>query len=153
MDGDDDRTAEFEAFCCEQWAMAVRLARLLTGAAVDADRVEALVAEAFAETYERWDGDDPEALLRRRVIAGCATTDRRGRAAPDDGDEPYAPLVRPDLLDALVGLPVRQRTAIVLRLHHGLSDQAIARAIGTADGSVDPLVTDGLTRLREATGP
>jgi RNA polymerase sigma factor (sigma-70 family) len=72
---------------------------------------------------------DPEAL------------DRQPSTATED---------RELLLDALRGLPPRQRTMIVLRYFEDLSVEETARLLRCSPGTVKSATSRGLARLRDA---
>src|ERR687889_155943 len=66
-----------------------------------------------------------------------------GRAAPpEDGDE--------QLRAALRELPVRMRTAVVLRYFEDLSEQQTASLMGCSPSAVNTQTARGLARLRTA---
>ena len=52
------------------------------------------------------------------------------------------------LWPALLRLPVRQRTVLVLRYYEDLSEQEVARLVGWPLGTVKSLNRRGLERLR-----
>jgi RNA polymerase sigma factor (sigma-70 family) len=62
-------------------------------------------------------------------------------------EEPPEP--RDDLRLALLGLPVRQRAAIVLRFYEDLSEYRTAEAMGTSPAAVKALVSRGMKSLRK----
>lgn len=134
-----------------QYRSMVQIARLTTGSNVIA---EDLVQDAFADLYRRFDDvRSPEAYLRRAVISRCTswvrrrTTERRylDRARP----EPPATIGGGDLdvLDAVSALPVRQRTAIVLRYFADWSEADIAAALRCRPGTVKSLLSRSRTQL------
>jgi RNA polymerase sigma factor (sigma-70 family) len=50
---------------------------------------------------------------------------------------------------ALLGLPYRQRAAIVLRYFEDLSEQRVAELLGCQPGTVKSLLSRGIASLRE----
>lgn len=54
------------------------------------------------------------------------------------------------LLQALAGLPPRQRAAVVLRHVEGLPEREVAQVLGCSVGTVKSQTHAGLARLREA---
>jgi DNA-directed RNA polymerase specialized sigma24 family protein len=50
-------------------------------------------------------------------------------------------------------LPVRQRTALVLRFYLDLPEAEVARVLGVPTGTVKSWVHRGLARLRQRLGP
>ena len=137
----------------------IRLAFLLTG---DRALAEDLVQEAFARLVGRLRHlREPNAfwVYLRRTIVNLATSHfRHGRverayldrlaAAPpavtNDNDDLDETMHR-----VLLGLPQRQRAAIVLRFYEDLSDVQTAAVLGCSSGTVRSLVSRGMKTLRE----
>ncbi len=137
----------------------IRLAYLLTG-----DRVmaEDLVQEAFARFVGRLhflrDPDAFEAYLRRtivnltknffrhRALERTYLTREAGRRQPEDPD-PDVPTYE-TMRTALLGLPARQRAAIVLRYYEDLPESAIADILRCRPATVRSLVSRALQTLR-----
>ena len=138
----------------------IRLAFLLTG---DRALAEDLVQDAFVRLVGRLRHlREPDAFWSylRRTIVNLATSHFRHRkveraylerqaAAPDihanDNDELDEAMHR-----GLLGLPQRQRAAIVLRFYEDLSDVQAAAVLGCSPGTVRSLVSRGMQTLREA---
>lgn len=138
---------------------AVRLAYLLTG---DQALAEDLVQDAFVRVtgrllHLRDPGAFPGYLrkclvnlarshgrrkqVERRYLEGIA--DPRTHAVHDrDGAEREAMRV------ALLQIPIRNRTAIVLRYYEDLSEEQIAAVMGCRRGTVKSLISRGMERLR-----
>ncbi len=140
---------------------AVRLAYLLTG---DRDLAEDLAQEAFARIAGRVvhlrHPDAFWAYLRRTVV-NLSRNHFRHRAVEREylereagGDEPVS--AGPDvaahdvLRRALLALPERQRSALVLRFFEDLSEEDAATAMGIPRGTLSSLVARGLAALRAA---
>jgi RNA polymerase sigma-70 factor (sigma-E family) len=137
----------------------IRLAYLMTG---DRAIAEDLVQEAFARFVGRLhflrDADAFDAYLRRTIVNLAKNTFRRraveraflrreaGLRPPEDHgpDVPTYETMRA----ALLGLPARQRAAIVLRYYEDLSESAIADILRCAPATVRSLVRRGLQTLR-----
>ena len=137
----------------------IRLAYLLTG---DVARAEDLVQEAFARLVGRLRHlREPNAFWTYllRTIVNLATSHFRHRrveraylerlaAAPsavaNDNEELDEIMHR-----GLLGLPQRQRAAIVLRFYEDLSDVQTAAVLGCSPGTVRSLVSRGMKTLRE----
>jgi RNA polymerase sigma-70 factor (sigma-E family) len=137
----------------------IRLAFLLTG---DQALAEDLVQDAFVRLVGRLRHlREPAAFwtyLRRTIVNLATSHFRHGRveraylervaAAPssvanvnDDLDETMHRI--------LLGLPQRQRAAIVLRFYEDLSDAQTAAVLGCSPGTVRSLTSRGMQTLRE----
>ncbi|RFS81331.1 RNA polymerase sigma factor [Actinomadura spongiicola] len=142
----------------------VRLALLLTG---DRAGAEDVVQDVYARLHRRaargpgrLPAAPPELLAyaRASVLNACRTLLRRRALArglvqapqPVWSAESDAMLAddRRRVLQALVGLPVRQREAIVLRYYLDLSEAEIAAAMGVRAGTVKSTISRGLDALR-----
>lgn len=144
---DDD----FDSFYVAAAPELIRTATLIVGSRAVA---EELVQDAFVRVHARWSTvTHPTAYARRAVINACRShlrrrvLERRHRAALVEG---VVELEARELLDALAGLPARQRAAVVLRFYGGLSERDTADALGCAPGTVGSLVHRALATLREA---
>ena len=140
-------------------ADGVRLAYLLSGSRALA---EDLVQEAFVRMYGRFrDLRDPGAFqwyLRRTIVNLVRTHFRRVRVERaylqaraqerQEPAEPPDPGMRQELWQALLALPERQRTAIVLRFYEDMSEGRIAEVMGCPAGTVKSLISRGKERLR-----
>jgi len=140
-------------------ADGVRLAYLLTGSRALA---EDLVQEAFVRLYGRFrDLRDPGAFewyLRRTIVNLVRSHFRRVRVERaylqaraqerQEPAEPPDPGMRQELWQALLALPERQRTAIVLRFYEDMSEARIAEVMGSPAGTVKSLISRGKERLR-----
>jgi RNA polymerase sigma-70 factor (sigma-E family) len=138
---------------------ATRLAYLLTG---DRALAEDLVQEAFVRMFGRFrDLRNPDAFgayLRKTVVNLSRSHFRRikveraylareaGAPAPAGGPDVGA---REEMWQALLRLPERQRTAIVLRYYEDLSEVQTADAMRCPTGTVKSLVFRGIERLRQ----
>ena len=138
----------------------IRLAFLLTG---DRALAEDLVQDAFVRLVGRLRHlREPNAFwtyLRRTIVNLATSHFRHGRVERAYLDRlaavPAAVVNDNDELDekmhrVLLGLPQRQRAAIVLRFYEDLSDVQTAAVLGCSPGTVRSLVSRGMTTLREA---
>lgn len=127
----------------------VRRAFLLLG---EAGHAHDVVADAFVAVYQRWDTiDEPGPYLNRCVLNGCRDKHRRSaREQPVDNLQPEPGDVDPtdEIAELLLGLPFRQRAAVVLRFYGGFSDSAIAQYLDCRPGTVGSLIHRALRRLR-----
>ena len=137
----------------------IRLAFLLTG---DRALAEDLVQEAFARLVGRLQHlRDPGAFgaYLRRTIVNLATSHFRHRrveraylerlagapTAPTNPNEERDEAMH----EALLGLPERQRAAMVLRFYEDLSDVQTAEILRCSPGTVRSLVSRGMKTLRD----
>jgi len=142
---------------------AARLAYLLTG---DRALAEDLVQDAFVRMFGRFrDLRNPDAFgayLRRTVVNLANSHFRRLKveraylaregAAQPAAAVPEAGGTQDDMWRALLRLPERQRTAIVLRYYEDLSDEQIADVLRCRPGTVKSLLSRGVASLRATVG-
>jgi RNA polymerase sigma-70 factor (sigma-E family) len=131
-----------------RWVPMVRLARLLTAADPAA---EELVQDAFLRVRTRWDSvENPTSYLRVAVVNACRNHQRRRTVehhqvpttdAVDDGHF--------ELRGALQRLPVRQRSAVVLRYYEDLPEAEIAVLLGCSVPAVKSLLHRAVQDLRK----
>ncbi|WP_319711912.1 SigE family RNA polymerase sigma factor [Streptomyces sp. ME03-5684b] len=146
-----------------QHAQLVRLAVLL-GADQDAEDV---VAEAFCVLHSRWYGlrapQAAAAYLRSVVCNLVRMRIRRLQVSRRHADVPPDPVAsaestamlhedRRQVVDALEGLPTRQREALVLRYWLDLREREIADAMGISTGAVKSHISRGMHALSRAMG-
>lgn len=130
----------------------VRLGHVLTGSN---EVGEEIAQDAFSRAFLVFDTlDNPGAYVRRSVVNGCRSWQRRRaverRFAAGAGAPSVAVDRAPsDLLDALARLPFRQRAALVLRYYEDRTMDEIGAALGCRPGTAKSLVSRGLARLRE----
>ena len=141
----------FGLFVAARSRHLLRLAYLLTG---DPQQAVAQLQDALAGLYQRWDrlgGDDPESFVRRRLAARGPRRHRGAHPAPS-GTADEAAAVRDAVLQALAGLPRRQRAAVVLRHVEDLTDAEIAALLGCSTGVAASAVSRATGRLRDDPG-
>ena len=137
-----------------------RAAYLMVG---DAQLAQDLVQEALTKTYVAWprlrDPSKVEAYVRKAITTTAITWfrkkswgERTVEHLPEGALTGHADGVdqRAWLWQALQGLPVRQRAAIVLRAYEDLTEAQTAEAMGCAVGTVKSQVSAGLLKLRVA---
>ena len=149
-----DLEADFTAYVAERWSPLVRFATLLTQSDADA---EDLVQGALVKAASRWErvADSPEGYVRTIITRDHVSRWRRHRGRVVlHAEVPEAPARESDaagLLDlraALASLPPRQRAAVVLRHHLGLSERETAETMRCSVGAVKSQTHAGLSRLR-----
>ncbi|MGZ7087633.1 MAG: RNA polymerase sigma factor, partial [Ilumatobacteraceae bacterium] len=127
----------------------LRVAFVLTGSAQAAEDV---VHDVFAKVGPKIDTlAEPAAYLRVAVVNRCRSLHRRDVAAPrpDQPADAVMDLGLVELRDALIALPIRQRSAIVLRYLCDLPEEEIAANLNCRPSTVRSLVRRGLAELRE----
>lgn len=155
----DERLGELYA---RHAAAALRLAFLLTG---DRSVAEDLVQEAFIRLIGRLRHlrrpDAFDSYLRRTIVNLSRNRMRRlvleREEASRDAKERFEPrepdvALEQDLRRALLGLPERQRAAIVLRFYEDLTESEIADVLGCRPSTVRSLVFRGMQVLRTTMG-
>ncbi|MER7534816.1 SigE family RNA polymerase sigma factor [Streptomyces sp. NPDC097704] len=158
---DDSNSAddEFHAFMTVRWPSLMRTAYLLTGSHHDA---EDLAQNALARAYSKWDrvrhSDDMAAYVRKIMINVHADGFRRRTVRewftsrlPETAAADRTAQVehRGALVDALARLPLRQRSAVVLRYFEDMAPAQIAAALGTRESTVRSQIARGLAVLRD----
>ena len=127
----------------------LRVAFVLTGSAPAAEDV---VHDVFAKIGPRIDTlAEPASYLRVAVVNRCRSLHRREVAAPraDQADNTMMDVGLVELRDSLLALPIRQRSAIVLRYLCDLPEEEIAAILKCRRSTVRTLVRRGLAELRE----
>jgi RNA polymerase sigma factor (sigma-70 family) len=146
---DSQAWAGSEAVYASTYRSLLRVAFVLTGSAPAAEDV---VHDVFAKVGPRIDSlAEPLPYLRVAVVNRCRSLHRRSVAAPQP-EGPTDALMEVELIelrDALIALPIRQRSAIVLRYLCDLSEEEIAANLKCRRSTVRTLVRRGLAELRE----
>jgi len=150
---------DFEAFAAARWSHLVRIAYLLTG---DHHEAEDLVQLTLAKAFPGWAAisrlDEPDAYIHRALINNNRSRYRRRRVRqlltsrlpePMQQDGGQTVEQRSLLLQALAGLPPRQRAVVVLRYWEDLSERQVAEVLGCSPGNVKSQANRGLRKLRE----
>lgn len=146
-------------FVARQHVVLLRAAYLLTG---DATTAQDLVQETLVRVIVAWHrvqrADEPDAYARRILLttflAGQRRHGHREQAygeppEAETGPSPFAAVEDHDVLRrALMVLPVRQRTAVVLRHYEDLSEVQTAELLGCSVGTVKSLTSRGFAALR-----
>jgi RNA polymerase sigma-70 factor (sigma-E family) len=154
-----DLDAEFVAFVRRRGDHHLRTAVLLTG---DWHAAEDLVQAALVKLYRVWrrldTTEDPDAYLRRILVnthrswwrarwrRELPVTSLPELPGPADGADRHA--VAAVVRQALLALPSRQRTALVLRYFEDLPETEVAEIMGCGVGSVKTHVHRGVRAMR-----
>lgn len=150
-----DRAA-FEAFYRERLPRVVRACALVT---LDPGAAEEIAAEAFLRVWSRWgemqNEDHAGGYVFKTAIRLCAKRRYRAgrervRPVPDRQgmDEAGRSLTRHEVFEALAGLPLRQRQAVVLRDWAGFPTNEVAGMIGMRESTVRVHLARGRKELR-----
>ncbi|MGN6790810.1 MAG: SigE family RNA polymerase sigma factor [Streptosporangiaceae bacterium] len=153
------RREDFTEFVVDALPRLLRFGHLLTGSPANA---EDLVQTALARSWHAWllrRIDDPHAFVRKVMVNSYASS-RSGFARwesayanppeePLGGDQSSQVDDRDVLRRALLALPPRQRTVIVLRYYEDLSEFEIATLMGTSAGTVKSQASRALKRLKD----
>jgi RNA polymerase sigma-70 factor (sigma-E family) len=162
--GSDERRALVVSLFEQEGRSLLRLARIFTD---DKNAAEDLVQEAFIRLYRSAnqieDPDRSAAYLRSIVLNLARDHNRRGllslrhRESNEAGSEPSRPedeVVRTEqqaeVIDALLGLSMRQRECLVLRFYFELTEREIAATLGISANSVKTHTRRGMVLMREA---
>jgi RNA polymerase sigma-70 factor (sigma-E family) len=157
----DGRYDDLAAFLNERGDALLRTAVLL---APGRESGEDLLQEALERLLRKWHKvrGDPEGYLRRimynRAMDGWRSRFRRpevlGLPADDSAiavtDHSSGLDLRLALIQALAGLPPRQRAAVVARYWEQLSEAETAAALGCSVSAVKSAAARGLRSLRES---
>ncbi len=137
-----------------------RAAYLMVG---DVGLAQDLVQEALTKTYVAWprlrDPHNAEAYTRKAITTTAISwfrrkgwnNERATERLPEGSTGDHAARVDQQqvLWTALQELPVRQRTAIVLRYYEDLTEAQTAAAMDCAVGTVKSQVSAGIAKLRD----
>lgn len=152
---------EFLEFMAVRQGRLFRVALLLAG---DHQRAEDLLQTTLVKLAQNWPrvrrAQHPDAYVRRVMYHEQISWWRRRAAQPVETDEPPPDRAAPgDLADraalrlsvaaALRELPVRQRTALVLRFFEDLPERDVAAIMHCGVGTVRTHIARALSRLRE----
>lgn len=149
----------FEEYALARGAALIRFARLITA---DEHRAEDLVQEVLAKTYAAWRRigalDQPDLYVRKMLVNANTSWWRRsvnrevavaepaGRGAVADVSAQSAE--RDAVWRAVLQLPPRQRTVIVLRYYEDYDDATIAELMHCSPGTVRTQAKRALGKLQ-----
>lgn len=132
----------FDELYLTQYAPMVRLAHALVDTRAQA---EALVEDAFAAVYERYERiADPVAYLRVCVLNNGRRSLRRRRLRRAQAAAEYNLVI-----DAIRRLPHQQRAMVLLRYGLRLPDKEIASTLGVTLSTVKSTSSRALETLRK----
>ena len=154
----------FREFVESRSPALLRTAWMLTG---DQAAAEDLLQTALARTWPHWTRvaeGHPDAYVRKVMVrVNVSWRARRwNRELPTLDGQPHERGHQPslddagraddrlELVEALMGLPVRQRQVVVLRYFDDLSVDEVSEVMGCSAGTVKSQSAKGLTKLRHA---
>ena len=161
---DDTITPRLEDLYVRHAPAALRLAYFLSG---DREEARDLVQDAFVRVAGRFrylrQPDEFDAYLRRTIVNLHASRLRRLKversslareaALPRVGRGRGGPRAsRDEMWHAILGLPPRQRAAIVLRYYEDLSERQAAEVLRCSVGALNQLVVRATATLRDRIG-
>jgi RNA polymerase sigma-70 factor, ECF subfamily len=144
----------FEAFYGANLPRIVRACSLVL---LDRGEAEDVSAEAFARLWSHWGqihGEDHAGGYVFKTAMRLCSKRRRGAAREVVGTVPERsrvtdPDARATVIDALRGLPLRQRQSVVLRDWAGFETREVARMLGTKESTVRVHLARGRAALRD----
>ena len=159
--------SEFSELVATRSAALLRTAYLVVG---DHQLAQDLLQEALVKAYVAWprlrDSTKAEAYVRRTIVTTAISWRRRrsfherpvdvlpdAGAVAGAGDETDLLATHDDVWQQVLGLPPRQRAALVLRYYEDLSEADTAEALGCSVGTVKSQVSEALGKLRARVGP
>lgn len=132
----------------------VRFANSLVGPSDAADVVsDAMVALIRSDTLAS--AENPRGLMYRAVLNTAKSMQRssfrRRRRERRFAEEMVveAPELRPDVVDAVVGLSIQQRACVFLTYWEDLSPRQVSDRLGVSEGTVKKYLARARARLRE----
>ncbi len=160
---DDSITSGLQDLYVRHAPAALRLAYFLSG---DREVARDLVQDAFVRVAGRFrhlrQPDEFDAYLRRTIVNLHASRLRRLKversslareaalSIPTAVETDHA--VRDEMWHAILGLPPRQRAAIVLRFYEDLSERQAAEVLRCSVGALNQLVVRATANLRDRIG-
>lgn len=148
-----------EALLAERGTALLGTAVLLAGSRAAGEDLLQAALERLVRNWSRV-GSNKEAYLRRTLyhlaVDGWRVRRRRPEVLaevepPGQPDGTDAVHLRHALLQALAGLPPRQRAVLVLRYWQQLTEAEAAEVLGCSVGTIKSTTSRGLARLRELT--
>ncbi len=128
----------------------VRLAYLITGSLHVAEEI---THDSFIATQKRWDSiNNPRAYVRQTVVNRSRSYLRRlktERSAPIEPPQPTLPGDIDETWTLIQQLPIKRRTALVLRYYMDLPVDEISDLMNTRPGTVKSLLHRGRETLRK----
>ncbi len=155
-----EQDTSYDEFVGAAWPRLRWTAYMLTG---DEQTAEDLAQTALVKTYAVWARvrrEDAMAYtrkvlvnanidrLRRRHLTEVSGLDDADAGPPDRSAEGHRIDDRDHLVRLLAGLTRRERTVLVLRYYHDLSEASVADELGISVGTVKSTASKALAKLR-----
>jgi RNA polymerase sigma-70 factor (sigma-E family) len=149
----------------EHYRSLVRLASMLVA---DTGTAEDVVQDSFVAMHNAWrrlrDADKGLSYLRQSVVNRSRSVLRHRGVAQRHAPKPapdmpsaehgaFALLERRSVINALAGLPARQREVLVLKFYADLSEAGIAQTMGISQGAVKSHTSRAMAAMRTALKP
>lgn len=125
-----------EAIYREHKDALIRYATILAGPSNAEDLVSSVVARLYSSKRTLADLEEPRPYLMKSILHAAMDGRRRKPTLPliDQGIEPVES--RPDVLEAVLALPVRQRAAVYLTYWVGMTSEDVASDMGCGAATV-----------------
>ena len=128
----------------------VRFASVLVGPGDAEDLLSSVVVRILSSRGSLESLDDPRPYLFRAVVNEAKNHRRRSRrAAPLLTEDQYSVELRPEVLEAVMGLPPQQRAAVYLTYWRDLPISETSELLGCRPGTVKRYLFLARNRLKE----
>lgn len=138
-----------EAIWLKHRGELVRFASVLVGPDDAEDLLSAVVLRILSSRGSLEVLDDPRPYLFRAVTNEAKNHRRRSRRVPLTAEDQYPVELRPEVLDAVMGLPPQQRAAVYLTYWRDLPIGETSDLLGCRPGTVKRYLFLARHRLKE----
>lgn len=127
----------------------VRFASVLVGPGDAEDLLSSVVVRILSSRGSLETLDDPRPYLFRAVVNEAKNHRRRSRRVPLMAEGQYSVELRPEVLDAVMGLPPQQRAAVYLTYWRDLPISETSELLGCRPGTIKRYLFLARNRLKE----
>jgi RNA polymerase sigma-70 factor (ECF subfamily) len=127
----------------------VRFASVLVGSGDAEDLLSTVVVRLLSARGSLEELDNPRPYLFRAVVNEAKNHRRRSKRVPRMTEDQYSVELRPEVLDAVMGLPPQQRAAVYLTYWRDLPIVETADLLGCRPGTVKRYLFLARNRLKE----
>jgi len=127
----------------------VRFASVLVGPGDAEDLLSSVVMRVLSSRGSLESLDKPRPYLFRALVNEAKNHRRRSRRAPLMTEDHYSVELRPEVLDAVMGLPTQQRAAVYLTYWRDLPISETSELLGCRPGTVKRYLFLARNRLKE----